>query len=433
MQVPWLIVAIEPGFFQPEIEKMPRQELEALQLGRLQRTISLMRDKVGPLRERLSAFDDPETLEDLAEFPFMHKSDIRDNYPFGLFTVDRSELARIHASSGTTGKPTVVGYTWDDLKVWATCMARCLRGAGIEPGWLLHNAYGYGLFTGGLGLHAGAEEAGINVVPVSGGNTARQLMLLEDFAPEAIACTPSYALTLAEQLGDAGPASSLQVGILGAEPWSEEMRDAIEEGLGIVAVNIYGLSEVIGPGVSCETSHRQGAVIMEDHFLPEVVDPDSGERLPDGEVGVLVLTSLTKQAFPVLRYWTGDLCSLTREPSPCGRTHARMSRIVGRADDMLVIRGVNVYPSQVEHVLLSTPGVSPHFQLVVEREQTLDTLHIRVEAEDESADADPIALAVTRHMRDALGLTVSVTVERHGVVPRSEGGKLSHTVDHRNL
>lgn len=412
---------------------MPRPELESLQLERLQQTISLMREQVGPLRERLGAFDDPESLEDLAEFPFMHKSDIRDNYPFGLFTVDRSELARIHASSGTTGKPTVVGYTWEDLKVWATCMARCLRGAGIEPGWLLHNAYGYGLFTGGLGLHAGAETAGINVVPVSGGNTARQLMLIEDFAPDAIACTPSYALTLAEQMGDAGPQSSLKVGILGAEPWSEEMRDAIEEGLGIVAVNIYGLSEVIGPGVSCETSDRQGAVIMEDHFLPEVVDPETGKRLPDGEVGVLVLTSLTKQAFPVLRYWTGDLCSLTREPSPCGRTHARMSRIVGRADDMLVIRGVNVYPSQVEHVLLSTPGVSPHFQLVVEREGTLDTLHIRVEAEDESEDADTIARAVTSHMSDALGLTVSVAVERHGSVPRSEGGKLSHTVDHRAL
>ncbi|MGD2060367.1 MAG: phenylacetate--CoA ligase, partial [Acidimicrobiia bacterium] len=376
---------------------MPRPELEKLQLRRLRWTISLMRERVAPMRDRLGSLDDPESLDDLVAFPIMDKSDLRDNYPFGLFTVDRSDLARVHASSGTTGKPTVVGYTREDLDIWARCVARCLRGAGVEPGWLLHNAYGYGLFTGGLGLHAGAEAAGINVVPVSGGNTARQLLLLQDFAPEAIACTPSYALTLAEELGDSGPGSSLRVGILGAEPWSEEMRDAIEAGLGIVAVNIYGLSEVIGPGVSCETADRQGAVIMEDHFLPEIVDPETREPLPDGEVGVLVLTSLTKTAFPVLRYWTGDLCSITREQSPCGRTHARMSRIVGRADDMLVIRGVNVYPSQVEHVLLSTPGVSPHFQLVVEREGTLDTLHIRVEADGESVDTDSLARRVTEH------------------------------------
>ena len=424
---------MKTGFFQPEIETMPRDQLESLQLARLKQTVSLMREGVLPLRERLSGFDDPETLDDLAEYPFMDKSDLRDNYPFGLFTVARSELARIHASSGTSGKPTVVGYSREDLDVWATCVARCLRGAGVEPGWLLHNAYGYGLFTGGLGLHSGAEAAGVNVVPVSGGNTARQLMLLEDFAPDAIACTPSYALTLAEQMGDEGPGSSLKVGILGAEPWSEEMAAAIEEGLGIVAVNIYGLSEVIGPGVSCETADRQGAVFMEDHFLPEIVDPETGRRLPDGEVGVLVLTSLTKRAFPVLRYWTGDLCSITREPSPSGRTHARMSRIVGRADDMLVIRGVNVYPSQVEHVLLSTPGASPHFQLVVEREGTLDTLHIRVEARDEAEDADMLVAGVEEHMRSALGLTVSVRVEPHGSVPRSEGGKLSHIVDHRKV
>jgi phenylacetate-CoA ligase len=427
------IDTVKAGFFEPEIETMPRDRLESLQLTRLQQTVSLMRERVTPMQERLDSIDDPQSLDELAGFPFMDKSDLRDNYPFGLFTVDRPELARVHASSGTTGKPTVVGYTKEDLQIWARCVARCLRGAGIEPGWLLHNAYGYGLFTGGLGLHAGAEAAGINVVPVSGGNTARQLMLLADFAPDAIACTPSYALTLAEQLGDAGPGSSLKVGVLGAEPWSEEMRDAIEEGLGIVAVNIYGLSEVIGPGVSCETADRKGAVIMEDHFLPEVVDPDTKEPLPDGEVGVLVLTSLTKKAFPVLRYWTGDLCSITREPSPCGRTHARMSRIVGRADDMLVIRGVNVYPSQVEHVLLSTPGASPHFQLNVERQGTLDTLHIRVEGDDTVADADQLADRVTEHMQSALGLTVSVSVEPHGSVPRSEGGKLSHIVDNRDI
>jgi phenylacetate-CoA ligase len=349
-------------------------------------------------------------------------------------------LARVHASSGTTGKPTVGGYTSNDLDIWADCVARCLRGAGIEPGWMLHNAYGYGLFTGGLGLHDGAERAGVNVVPVSGGNTERQLMLLDDFAPEAICCTPSYALTLAELLGpDAGPASSMRVALLGAEPWTEKMRAAIQAGLGVTAVNIYGLSEVIGPGVSCETVGADGAiapgmVIMEDHFLPEIVDPDTGERLPDGEVGVLVLTSLTKEAFPVLRYWTGDLCSITREPSQCGRTHARMSAIVGRSDDMLVIRGVNVYPSQVEHTLLGIDGVSPHFQLVVTRDGTLDNLHVRVErAPGSERDLAAIESDIVHGLRSSLGLGVGVTIEPPGSVPRSEGGKLARTADLRSL
>ncbi len=420
---------VKTGFHQRDIETMDRDRLESLQLERLQNTITRIRENVEPLRQRLDGIPDPENLDDLTNFPFLHKSDLRDNYPFGLFTVEKQDLTRIHASSGTTGKPTVVGYTQNDLDVWATVIARCLRGAGIEEGWLLHNAYGYGLFTGGLGLHAGAEKAGINVVPVSGGNTARQITLISDFEPDAIACTPSYALTLAEKIG---PNTSLKVGILGAEPWTDETREAIEEGLGIVAVNIYGLSEVIGPGVSCETVARDGAVIMEDHFLPEVVDPESGEPLPDGEVGVLVLTSLTKEAFPVLRYWTGDLCSITREPDRDGRTHARMSRIVGRSDDMLVIRGVNVYPSQVEHTLLTTEGVSPHFLLIVDREGTLDTLHIRCES-DVSADSySDLKKRVRANMADSLGLTVSVSVESPGSLPRSEGGKLSRTVDNRS-
>ena len=408
---------------------MSRDRLESLQLERLRETISRIRENVAPMSDRLAGIPDPENLDDLTNFPFLHKSDLRDNYPFGLFAVRKEQLTRIHASSGTTGKPTVVGYTQNDLDVWATVIARCLRGAGIEPGWLLHNAYGYGLFTGGLGLHAGAEAAGINVVPVSGGNTARQITLISDFEPDAIACTPSYALTLAEKIG---PDTSLKVGILGAEPWTDETREAIEAGLGIVAVNIYGLSEVIGPGVSCETVARDGAVVMEDHFLPEVVDPDSGEPMPDGEVGVLVLTSLTKEAFPVLRYWTGDLCSITHEPDADGRTHARMSRIVGRSDDMLVIRGVNVYPSQVEHTLLSTEGVSPHFLLLVDREGALDTLHIRCESDVSSDSYADLEETVTSRMADSLGLTVSVSVEAPGSLPRSEGGKLSRTVDNRS-
>lgn len=423
------------GFHRRDIETMPRPALEALQLERLQATVRRLRATVPAMAERLAGLADPTALADLPKFPFLRKSDLRDHYPYGLFAVPRDEVARVHVSSGTTGKPTVVGYTNQDLQVWAECVARCLRGAGVEPGQHLHNAYGYGMFTGGLGLHSGAEAAGITVIPMSGGNTERQLMLLDDFAPEAICCTPSYALTLAERLGPRGPASSLQVGILGAEPWSIPTREAIEAGLGMIAVNIYGLSEVIGPGVSCETADRDGLVIMEDHFLPEVVDPETGEQLPDGDVGVLVLTSLTKQAFPVLRYWTGDLCSITREPARCGRTHARMSFVVGRADDMLVIRGINVYPSQVEHALLAVGGVSPHFRLVVDRDGTLDTLHIDVERDGRhhtSDDAELVTAIVTK-MRSTLGLGVTASIAPPGSLPRSEGGKLSRTVDNRRV
>jgi len=425
---------IEPGFHQEAIEKMPRQELEALQLRRLAATVDVVKQNVPAFSERLAKVDTPTSLDGIRDIPFTKKTDLRDNYPFGLFAVPRHEVKRVHASSGTTGKPTVVGYTAEDLLMWAQCVARCLRGAGIEPGWMLHNAYGYGLFTGGLGLHAGAEEAGISVVPVSGGNTERQLMLIEDFAPESICCTPSYALTLAEHLPGE---NSLQVGVLGAEPWSELMREQIEEKLSMIAVNIYGLSEVIGPGVACETADRQGLVVMEDHFYPEVVHPETGEVLDDGEVGVLVLTSLTKQAFPILRYWTGDLCSLTREPSPCGRTHARISSIVGRSDDMIVIRGVNVYPSQVEHALLGVDLAAPHFRLVVTREGTLDNLTVEVEPVEGAGTVDDIGArlsgSVSDALRSSLGIGVAVTVAEPGSLPRSEGGKLSRVDDRRTL
>jgi len=425
---------IEPGFHQEAIEKMPRQELEALQLHRLAATVDVVKQNVPAFSDRLAKVDTPTSLDGIRDIPFTKKTDLRDNYPFGLFAVPRHEVKRVHASSGTTGKPTVVGYTAEDLSMWAQCVARCLRGAGIEPGWMLHNAYGYGLFTGGLGLHAGAEEAGISVVPVSGGNTERQLMLIEDFAPESICCTPSYALTLAEHLPGE---NSLQVGVLGAEPWSELMREQIEEKLSMIAVNIYGLSEVIGPGVACETADRQGLVVMEDHFYPEVVHPETGEVLDDGEVGVLVLTSLTKQAFPILRYWTGDLCSLTREPSPCGRTHARISSIVGRSDDMIVIRGVNVYPSQVEHALLGVDLAAPHFRLVVTREGTLDNLTVEVEPVEGAGLVDDIrprlSGSVADALRSSLGIGVAVTVAEPGSLPRSEGGKLSRVDDRRTL
>ena len=425
---------IEPGFHQESIEKMPREELETLQLHRLAATVDVVKQNVPAFSERLAKVDTPTSLDGIRDIPFTKKTDLRDNYPFGLFAVPRHEVKRVHASSGTTGKPTVVGYTEEDLMMWSQCVARCLRGAGIEPGWMLHNAYGYGLFTGGLGLHAGAEEAGISVVPVSGGNTERQLMLIEDFAPESICCTPSYALTLAEHLPKE---NSLQVGVLGAEPWSELMREQIEEKLSMIAVNIYGLSEVIGPGVACETADRQGLVVMEDHFYPEVVHPETGEVLDDGEVGVLVLTSLTKQAFPILRYWTGDLCSLTREPSPCGRTHARISSIVGRSDDMIVIRGVNVYPSQVEHALLGVELAAPHFRLVVTREGTLDNLTVEVEPVEGAGTIDDIGArlsgSVADALRSSLGIGVAVTVAEPGSLPRSEGGKLSRVDDRRTL
>jgi len=410
---------------------MPRGDLEALQLRRLQSTVRLLRKSVPPMAARLAHVDDPESLDDITKLPFLRKADLRDNYPFGLFAEPRHKLARIHASSGTTGKPTVVGYTSADIDVWSDCVARNLIGAGCEPGWTLHNAYGYGLFTGGLGLHQGAARAAMTVVPVSGGNTERQLTLIEDFEPEAICCTPSFALTLAERLGSSAPDCSLKVAVLGAEPWTPEMRVQIERRLGVVAVNIYGLSEVIGPGVSCETMLRDGLVVAEDHFYPEIVDPDSGAQLPDGEIGVLVLTSLTKQAFPVLRYWTGDLCSLTHEPDADGRTHARMSGLVGRSDDMLVIRGVNVYPSNVEHSLLGIDGVSPHFQIVVRRDGTLDTMTVRVEPAEPNVDID--ADHVASVLASALGVSAAVAVEEVGAVPRSDGGKLSRVADQRKM
>lgn len=415
------------NMFQPKIETLARPELGALQLEHLQTTIARIRAHQAPIAERIENIPDPQHLNELAAFPFLKKKDLRDNYPFGLFTEPREKVVRVHASSGTTGKPTVVGYTQGDLELWADCVARNLIGAGCEPGHMLHNAYGYGLFTGGIGLHSGAHRAGMAVVPVSGGNTERQLMLIEDFAPEAICCTPSFALTLAERLGSKARESSLKVGILGAEPWTEAMREEIEERLNITAVNIYGLSEVIGPGVSCETADKDGLVIAEDHFYPEIVHPDTGEVLPEGETGVLVLTSLTKQAFPVLRYWTGDLCSITREPAKDGRTHARMTALVGRADDMLIIRGVNVYPSQVEHTLLQIDGLTPHFQLVVSREGTLDRMHVRVEG------SGVTEATVRQALSSSLGISVTVSIENPGSVPRSQGGKLNRIADQREL
>jgi phenylacetate-CoA ligase len=384
--------------FQPELETMPRPELEELQARRL--------------RERFAV-----DLEALAQQPFATKSQLRDAYPFGLLRVPLSECVRVHASSGTRGKATIVAYTRNDIAAWAGCCARAIAAAGGEAGAVVHIAYGYGLFTGGLGLHYGAERLGCTVVPASGGNTPRQAQLLEDLGAEILCCTPSYALAIADHVADP---SRLQVraGIFGAEPWTEGLREAIERAFGLTAVDIYGLSEVMGPGVSAEcVEARNGAHVNEDHFLVEVVDPSSGEPLPDGEVGELVFTTLTKEALPFLRYRTGDLASVTREPCACGRTFARMSRIVGRTDDMLIIRGVNVFPSEVERVLLDIDGLEPHYQLVIERPQHLDQLTVQVEGDARAADVEV-------RLSRALGVNAKVEVLRAGSLPRSEGKAL---------
>jgi phenylacetate-CoA ligase len=436
----------------PEAETMPRAELERLQRERLQTLVRYVYERVEPYRRRMQEAgvspDAVRHLQDLTKLPFMTKQDFRDHYPFGLFAVPREQVVRIHASSGTTGKPTVVGYTRRDLQVWAEVCARCLAASGAQPGDVFQNAYGYGLFTGGLGMHAGAELMGLVVVPASGGNTERQVLLLQDFGAKVLACTPSYALTLAEALLERGVQPGqlpLRYGVLGAEPWTEAMRRQIEEKLGVAAVNIYGLSEVIGPGVANEcVEERNGSHVFEDHFLVEVVDPQTGEPLPYGREGELVFTSLTKEALPVVRYRTGDVASLNPEPCRCGRTFVRMSRVLGRTDDMLVVRGVNVYPSQVEAALVGIPQLSPHYQIVVTREKTLDELGVRIEVDpsfhQEVGTLDPAGPAVQELQRRAehalygvLNLHARVTLEAPGSLPRSEGGKLRRVVDQRRL
>ena len=420
--------------FEPNAETLPRERLQELQLGRLRALVAYLRERVPLYRERL-AHAEVESLDDLRRLPLTRKDDLRDTYPFGLFAVPRDEVVRIHASSGTTGKLTVVGYTRADLDLFARVNARCLAMAGAVPGMLLHNAYGYGLFTGGLGLHGGGERLGMTVVPVSGGMTERQLLLIQDFRPEVICSTPSYALTLGQALQERGIAPgdvSLRYAVLGAEPWTEGMRGEIDAGLGVFSTNIYGLSEVIGPGVSCEcVEARAGAHVNEDHFLPEIVDPDTGEPLPEGEEGVLVFTTLTKQALPLLRYWTGDITSLDSSPCTCGRTLVRMARIKGRADDMLIVRGVNVYPTQVEAVLLRLPELTPNYRIVVTRSGTLDEAEVEVETQPEHVDDANLRAQAERLLRDSIGCSIAVSLQPPGTVPRSEGGKLQRVLDRR--
>ena len=429
-------------------ETMPRPDLAALQLSRLQSLVQQAYRRVPFYRQ---SFDQarvrPEqirTLDDLRRLPWTQKSDLRDHYPFGLFAVPREEVVRVHASSGTTGKPTVVGYTRGDLAVWAEVCARCLAASGGRPGDVFHNAYGYGLFTGGLGMHYGGELLGMTVVPVSGGNTERQLLLIEDFQPRVIACTPSYMLTLAEAARARGmdlKGLSLRFAVLGAEPWTEEMRRQIQRLLPVRAVNIYGLSEVIGPGVSNECVDGQaGSHVFEDHFLVEALDPGTGEPVRPGEVGELTFTTLTKEALPVIRYRTGDLASLDPAPCVCGRTHVRMSLVVGRTDDMLIIRGVNIFPSQVESVVIDFAELSPHYQLCVTRERTLDDLEVRIEsaavgegiAPGDGTAVQGLNARVAERLRGVTGLTVRVSIVPPGTLPRSEGGKLRRVVDQRS-
>lgn len=418
-------------------ERLGRNELEALQLTRLRATLRHAYENVPFYRESFDASglrpDDCRSLADLARFPFTAKTDLRDNYPFGMFAVDQADVRRIHASSGTTGRPTVVGYTQGDLDTWADVVARSIRAAGGRPGHKVHVAYGYGLFTGGLGAHYGAERLGCTVVPASGGMTARQVQLITDFRPEIIMVTPSYMLTLLDEFERQGVdprTTSLEVGVFGAEPWTEEMRREIEERFAIDAVDIYGLSEVMGPGVAQEcVETKDGLHIWEDHFYPEVVDPFTGEVLPEGEEGELVFTSLTKEAMPVIRYRTRDL---TRLLPGTARVFRRMEKVTGRSDDMVILRGVNLFPTQIEEIVLRTAGVAPHFQLRLTREGRMDALTVRAEAragatpDQRAAAARSIATAV----KDGIGVSVAVEVVDPETLERSVG-KIKRVVDLR--
>jgi len=426
----------QPGDLEP-IERASRDELQALQLERLKWSLKHAYDNVPHYRRAFDEAgvhpDDLKTLADLAKFPFTEKKTLRDNYPFGLFAVPREQVVRVHASSGTTGKPTVVGYTQRDIDTWAGVVARSIRAAGGRRGDMVHIAYGYGLFTGGLGAHYGAERLGCTVVPMSGGQTEKQVQLIQDFKPAIIMVTPSYMLNIVEEFKRQGldpAASSLQVGIFGAEPWTDAMRREIEERAGIDAVDIYGLSEVMGPGVASECiESKDGPVIWEDHFYPEIIDPDTGEVLPDGAEGELVFTSLTKEALPIIRYRTRDLTKLL---PPTARSMRRMGRIGGRSDDMLIIRGVNVFPSQVEELILQMPALAPHYQLVVTRDGHLDALAVLCELREGGADnVDALARDLQHRIKTYIGVTTAVTLLPPLGIERSLTGKARRVVDKR--
>ncbi len=443
-------------YFNKEIEKLSLTKLRKLQGERLKKTVELLYNRVPFYKHRLSEFgirpSDIKGVDDLHKLPFTKKTDLRDNYPFGLFTIPQEKISRIHVSSGTTGKPTVVGYSENDINIFSEVVARSLYAAGGRPGMMLQNSYGYGLFTGGLGLHYGAERLGMTVVPVSGGMTERQILLLQDFKPEMISCTPSYAQTLAEEIRRRGISLedlNLKYAVLGAEPWTEAIRDEVEKGLNVSATNLYGLSEIIGPGVSQEDFEEKGtgSYVWEDHFFPEVVDKDTGEPLPYGEKGVLVFTTLTKEAMPLLRYWTNDITYIYYDKS-AKRTHIKMGPILGRADDMLIIRGLNLFHTQIEELIQDIEELNANYQLVVTRESKMDEVEVLVELNEkyyadigfpeikmEKPEANDKLQTLQDHftnkIKGKIGLSMKVTLSAPGNIPRSEGGKLNRIKDLR--
>ncbi|MBQ0014102.1 MAG: phenylacetate--CoA ligase [Oscillospiraceae bacterium] len=433
------------NMWQNSIETMPRDELKKLQSERLVAQVKRSYDNVECFRNRMDEVglgpEDIKGIEDLHKLPFSYKKDLRDYYPYGLFAVPMSEVKRVHASSGTTGKRIVVGYTENDLEMWSDCFARMLTGIGATKDDIIQISFGYGLFTGGFGAHAGVEKIGATVVPMSAGNTALQIQTLIDFKVTILCCTPSYAMYLGEEIERMGVKDqlSLKAGIFGAEPWTEEMRSTIEEKLGIKAYDIYGLSEVMGPGVACECECQNGMHIWEDNFIVEIIDPDTGDVLPEGSTGELVFTSLTKEAFPVIRYRTRDICSLITEPCKCGRTHIKMHKPQGRSDDMLIIRGVNVFPSQIEEVLLKVAGseVTPNYQIIVDRVNNTDTFEINVEMNedlftDEVKEIESIEKRITAQLRSTLGLGAKVRLVNPKSIERFEG-KATRVIDKRKL
>lgn len=431
-------------YWNAEIETMDIEALKKLQGERLRATIERVYNNVPYYAERMKKAgltpDDIRGIEDLKKLPFTYKEDLRNNYPFGTFAVPMDQVVRVHASSGTTGKMTVVGYTQKDIDTWTECMARSLTNVGVTNEDVVHVAYGYGLFTGGLGLHYGAEKVGAVVVPVSGGNTKRQVQLLQDFKATVLCCTPSYALYIADEMAEMGVKKedlSLRIGIFGAEPWSDEMRRQIEEKLGIKAYDIYGLSEIIGPGVSMDCEHQKGLHIQADHFIPEIIDPETEEVLPEGSTGELVFTCISKEALPLIRYRTRDLSILDWQKCSCGRTSPRMLRVTGRSDDMLIIRGVNVFPSQVESVLLKYAEVEPHYMIVVDRKDNLDIMEIQIEVtnglfSDEIRKLEALERTIRDDIESTLGIHAKVRLVEHKTIQRSEG-KAKRVVDKRQL
>ena len=425
----------------PEAECMPREKLEALQGERLHKTVDHCYRNVPVYRKKLDEAginpNDIKSAEDLKHLPFTTRDDLRDSYPFGMFAVPMDDVVRIHSSSGTTGKPKVVGYTKNDIDTWAELMARTITAGGAGRSDMIQNAYGYGMFTGGLGIHYGAEKIGATVIPISGGNTKRQIMIMQDFGSTMLACTPSYALYLADTAIEMGLMQDLKLkfGIFGAEPWTNNMRKEIESKLNVRATDIYGLSEIIGPGVASECEAQDGLHVFDDIFIPEIIDPITMEVLPPGTPGELVFTSLTKEAFPILRYRTRDLSVLNYEQCPCGRTHVRMGRITGRTDDMLIIRGVNVFPSQIETVLLEIEETEPHYLIVVNKINSIDNLEVWVEVNsrifsDEIKGLEAVEKKIQHEMHNVLGLTVTVKLVEPKTIERSEG-KAKRVVDNR--